>query len=579
MALETELTKKSYNVSGGYLPTYEIPFPYWDEGDIKAVLTSSLGDETEIHEGTDFTVSTPGPSGTLTKLTTWWPADTLTIYRDRPLTQIDDFMNGDEIDADILETVLDRIVGMTQQLQEQVDRTLRVQISNEDAVTLELPDAATRAERFLAFDSNGQPIAVDAIDPSLVPITPYMVDVVQSADVLEAQKNLGIVDASDTEPVSAFVQGVLAADSALELQKAAGIVSSDAPAAIGEQAQHVLENGAGADAIPYDGTAVSLAATNVQDAIDEVVAEKQPIDATLSALAGLSTAADRLPYFTGADAAALATFTSFARTLIDDATAAAARATMGIITELARNYIDGLIMSNNGADANNDIDIAVGSAMDSTNAKLLVLGAAITKQLDAAWAAGTGNGGIDTGAKANSTWYAVHIIEKTADGTIDALFSLSPTAPTMPAGYGKFRRIGWIRTDSSGKILAFTQSGDYFSWSLIKTDVNALTNGLGTNRVLQVMTIPPDVLGQFNIGSSNGSATPFYMWVLASTTTDTPPSSSYYTHIADAGRTLTAEGLIKTDSSRRIAFRVSVSSAIVALIIRTIGWIDFRGKE
>ncbi|MCC4118806.1 hypothetical protein LLG90_25975, partial [Aromatoleum toluclasticum] len=70
---------------------------------------------------------------------------------------------------------------------------------------------------------------------------------------------------------------------------------------------------------------------NFATTMTNALAGKQPLDATLTALAALATSADKLIYATGADSFALASLTAFGRSLIASASASAAKATMGIV--------------------------------------------------------------------------------------------------------------------------------------------------------------------------------------------------------------------------------------------------------
>ena len=74
-----------------------------------------------------------------------------------------------------------------------------------------------------------------------------------------------------------------------------------------------------------EGTGIDITVNGSGDLVFSIA------DPELLALAGLTSATNKFPYFTGAGAAALADLTAFARSLLDDADAGAARATLGVV--------------------------------------------------------------------------------------------------------------------------------------------------------------------------------------------------------------------------------------------------------
>jgi hypothetical protein len=174
--------------------------------------------------------------------------------------------------------------------------------------------------------------------------------------------------------------------------------------------------------------------------------------------------------------------------------------------QLPRNYLAGCIVSNNVSDTANDIDIAPGECRDDSNSADIVIPTVLTKRLDAAWAAGTNQGGRDTGVISDATWH-VFAIRNPSTNAADVLFSQSITAPTMPGGFTQKRRIASIIRRGAGGILPFKQYGDYFQYPTPYLDINGATQAQGAFGPLGMLSIPTGkkFLGDFVVRVHNNT--------------------------------------------------------------------------
>ena len=249
---------------------------------------------------------------------------------------------------------------------------------------------------------------------------------------------------------------------------------------------------------------------------------------------------------------------------------------------LPTGYINGLLPSNNATDANNDIDIAVGKCRDDSDTVDIVLETAITKQLDAAFAEGTNAGGLNTGTKANNTWYDLYIIAK-ADGTTDVMFSTYANRETLPTDFVYKRYIGAIRTDASGNIRQGKwniQSGGSLRF-IYNTPIQDYIGGVPTTASLVTLTSPSSkaslVTHLLRTEATGVNQGPAYTLLTNPDQADVAPSSSIFTNASDnfdlTDVSVVSVDVLTNDSSQ---IRYRGTKAVANSQILTRGYIDER---
>ena len=160
MTISTTIIKNSYSGNGS-TTAFTYNFKITAETEIQVIVkTNATGVESVRSIGTgstNYAVSGVGNnSGTVTFVTAPLSTETVLLRRSTAQTQAMDLIDNDPMSADTIETAHDKAIAITQELQEQIDRSIKLSRANTMTSTEFTTSATDRANKILAFDSSGE---------------------------------------------------------------------------------------------------------------------------------------------------------------------------------------------------------------------------------------------------------------------------------------------------------------------------------------------------------------------------------------------------------------------------------------
>ena len=159
MTISSTTVKNSYSGNGS-TTAFAYTFKIFANTDLQVIIRSSTGTETVKTLTTHYTVSGVGDASggnvTFTSGNTPASGETVVIRRAVPQTQAIDYIANDPFPAESHEEGLDRATMTTQQVQEELDRSLKLSRTNTMTSTEFTVGATDRANKVLSFDSSGE---------------------------------------------------------------------------------------------------------------------------------------------------------------------------------------------------------------------------------------------------------------------------------------------------------------------------------------------------------------------------------------------------------------------------------------
>ena len=255
-------------------------------------------------------------------------------------------------------------------------------------------------------------------------------------------------------------------------------------------------------------------------------------------------------------------------------------------------YIHGLTVEQSGADTDHDYIMLLGQAADSLGEYNLDLASFYTKQIDVAWAAGSGGGLPSALTLTADTWYRVFVIGGTG-ATTDWGWDTSAIATNLlnDAGvnFTRARQVAWMLTDGAANIIPFSQDTDDPSRFEFETHVaQASGNTPPSTRLIATVSAPPASIGiiRAHARHTNLGATVDAAWdVRPVDMTDVAPSAihnilrMYYFDHYDETKILNVRVSAASTIAHRWTFIVGTSAVENQWELTAIGFIYNRGRE